>query len=462
MRIRQARYVILRNFFPTNTCLPSAEDARNEYRENFTYSSAPNSKSKLTIAFPRAVSLPVILDSHGAVWREANYYLYTKFVDLEISRSTYKSIAKDLSLFKRYLEEEEIDLNFFPENKLMRVTYRYRFYISSQVNRGELSPSTGRRRISSVVGFYRWLIKKKIILPENSAWEEREKLIVFTDRVGMERYKRVQTTDLSMSVPEIFDFETISDGGRLRPLSESELLDVLKALSVLHNPEMALAHFIAIFTGARLQTVLTLRTKNVQRSSYVPYRLYQVPVGNGTGVDTKNGKRFTLLIPGWLMETLWHYCRSERARLRREKFKGKPFLGRDYIFLTNRGAPYYQSIQDDDAASDSSEGSAVGEYIRSRVLKFLGSGFRYSFHDLRATFSMNLMDQMEVLIERGEIKLEHAREYLMLRLGHSNARSADNYLKFRRVSKLIRSLQDKYEDRLEFIAASMVAENVQP
>lgn len=305
MRISQARYVIVKSFFPSLTCLPSENDPRNECRESYTYCSVLNEKASVVAAFHHTNSLPIVLDGDGAVWPEANYYLYSKFTDLEISRQTYKSLAKDLALFKRYIEVEGLSFDCFPESKLERVTYRYRFHLICKINGGELSPSTGRRLMSSVIGLYQWSMEHGIIEPENSPWVTRDRLVMFTDLVGIERSKKIQTTDLSIKVPEVFDFETISDGGRLKPLSESEQYSLLVGLSKLNNSEMILTHCIALFTGARLQTVLTLRVKNFQRDTYDMHRMYQIPVGSGTGVDTKKGKRYTLIVPGWLMEALY-------------------------------------------------------------------------------------------------------------------------------------------------------------
>lgn len=138
-------------------------------------------------------------------------------------------------------------------------------------------------------------------------------------------------------------------------------------------------------------------------------------------------------------------------------------MDRDYLFLNNRGCPYYQSIQDYEMnpGADGTDGVAIGQYIRERVTPELQPAFKYRFHDLRATFSMNLMDHLEVLIDNGVIKPGQAREYLKVRLGHSDSRSADNYLKFRRISKIIKNLQDDYESRLISLATSLVAQNVQ-
>jgi len=63
---------------------------------------------------------------------------------------------------------------------------------------------------------------------------------------------------------------------------------LIKALKALGNTEYALMHFIALLTGAREQTVLTLRARDfmVPPSKIVQWP-FKLRCGPGTGFDTK-------------------------------------------------------------------------------------------------------------------------------------------------------------------------------
>ena len=57
---------------------------------------------------------------------------------------------------------------------------------------------------------------------------------------------------------------------------------------------------VSLLTGARIQTVLTLKVRHAlfdladSRSPEL-----RLPVGPGTGVNTKNDKRVVLVFPAW-------------------------------------------------------------------------------------------------------------------------------------------------------------------
>lgn len=75
-------------------------------------------------------------------------------------------------------------------------------------------------------------------------------------------------------------------------------------------------------------------------------------------------------------------------------------------------------------------------------------GFNFSFHDLRATFGMNLLDKLMPLVDSKELKLSHALIHIKERMGHSSLSTTEKYLNFRERHKIKEQAQDNYETYL--------------
>jgi len=376
--------------------------------------------------------------------------------------STYDGIAGDLGTFKAFIEEEDIDYTDFPVRKLYRPTYRYSGYLKQRIQAGEMAPSTASRSMIAVIGFYRWLISEGYLNPENQPWVEGDRYIQFRDSKGFNQIKVVKTTNVAIKVPKQQDpyAGTIDDGGKLRPLTYEEQEQVLKVLLKIDNTEIVLLHLIALFTGARIQTACTFRVRHVQMELSDGEKEVAVPIGAGTGIDTKYDKQMTLFLPRWLYEKLRTYSLSERAQKRRK------LAGRDdenqFLFLTDRGTPFYQSndgrleFNPDLKIKHEKLGQTVRQYIRStiipKVLKALGKKFYYRFHDLRASYGMNLTDHMLSLVQAGKITLHDAREFVKTRMGHRSAATTDLYLNYRSSFELVKHAQSSYEAYLKQLA----------
>ncbi len=69
----------------------------------------------------------------------------------------------------------------------------------------------------------------------------------------------IKSHDLAIHVPaKAHNSEVIVDGGELSPLTVEEQIIILKAL-LKSSREYQLMFYLALFTGARLQTICTLR-----------------------------------------------------------------------------------------------------------------------------------------------------------------------------------------------------------
>jgi integrase len=409
---------------------------------------------------------PVVLDSSGVPWAEATVYILSKLEgSIRPSMGTYSGIANDLAAFRRFIDETGIDWTKFAKDKLRRPTYRYNGHLWLMVTAREIAATTARRRMGAVIAFYRWLRDEGVLVPDHAPWNESDRYIEFSDARGFKLFKQVKTTDLSIGVPKANDpYSTeINDGGKLRPLPQEEQQWVLEALLATGNTELTLIHLLAMLTGARIQTVLTFRVGHVLREwdSSVQGEV-RIPVGHGTGIDSKDNKQMVLHVPIMLYEALSRYAKSERAVKRRDRAMGGNTLDQ-YLFLSVRGAPLYESKATASDYDDKNElrhakaGQGVRQLITDYVIPYVRVNhipdFKYRFHDMRATYGMNLTDEQLRRVAADEITLHEAREFVKSRMGHESAAVTDRYLQYRGKLKFIRSVNDGYGIHLQALVA---------
>ncbi len=396
---------------------------------------------------------PVVRLADGAPWAEVNLWL----IDMMESKTspnmlTFASIADDLVAFRRYLDDEGVDWLTFPANRQQRPTYRYSASIRLAVQAGELSPGVARRRMGAVVRFYRWLMTEAGVKPANAPWVESGRFIEFRDQKGFSSAIEVKTTDLSISGRRADDpwDDHIQDGGRLRPLPSSEQSVLLESLATLGNTEMTLVHLFALLTGARIQTVLTVRAKHVMRK---PDGFHgddiRLACGPGTGIDTKGGVKGVLHLPRGFYERLYIYVHSDRARKRRQMADGGDHPDQP-LFLSHRGAPLYEDRASRGPLSTGPQvrrhvktGQAVRQFIRDELLPMMrvqlgNPNYEFSFHDLRATFGLNIVDAMTA----NETKYTRALDQLRQLMWHARLSTTEDYLSYRENRKLFDAVQD--------------------
>lgn len=405
---------------------------------------------------------PVVMDSENTPWAEANIFLLSKIKNsLKIVMSTYSSLASDLVAYRQFLDESRINWMDFPKNKLNRPTYRYRSYLKMLIESDELAVTTARRRMSSIIAFYRWLQAEGVLIPEFPMWKESDRLIELRNPSGIPYDKWAKSTDISIKVINSNNpySDVIDDGGKLRPLLIKEQEWILETLISLANTEMTLIHLCSLLTGARLQTILTIQLHHVLAEIDNPNLLeVRIPAGPGTGIDTKNDKKIVLHFPLWFYQKLHTYALSQRAQKRRQKAVNGD-TENQYLFLSNRGTPFYQSKADlkhfdkDFSLHHAKNGQAVRQFITEKVLPFIRQrfgmpNFNYKFHDLRASYGMNLTDAQLELVSKGEISLNEAREFVKIRMCHESSTTTDLYLQYRSNLKLVRKIATEYDQHL--------------
>jgi hypothetical protein len=306
--------------------------------------------------------------------------------------------------------------------------------------------------MGAVVRFYRWLMTEAGFRPANAPWVESDRFIEFKDQKGFSSVIEVKTTDLSISGRRAEDpwDDHIQDGGRLRPLPSSEQSVLLESLATLGNTEMTLIHLFALFTGARIQTVLTVRAKHVMRE---PEEFHgddiRLACGPGTGIDTKGGVKGVLHLPRSFYERLYIYVHSDRARKRRRLADGDDHPDQP-LFLSHRGAPLYEGRASRDPLTTGARvrrhvktGQAVRQFIRDELLPMMrvrldNPRYEFSFHDLRATFGLNMVDAMTANGTKYTRALDHLRQLMW----HVQPSTSERYLAYRDNRKLFDAVQD--------------------
>lgn len=398
---------------------------------------------------------PVVLDRNSAPWAIATLYILSKLEsETQPTMSTFHAQADDLGAFKEWLDSQDApdELLFkFPKPKLRRTTYRFRGFLQQQIQAREIAATTAKRRMGTVIAFYKWLVLKKYFTPENPTWEEKKYQLLFRNGYGKSLSTTISTSDLSIPAPKAEDdFDgSIQDGGKLRPLTAKEQGWLLEAAEVKRNTECLLLQLFMIGTGARIESAATLRARHfsVPEPRYAKSLLgegevYRLKAGPGTGIDTKNNKPGTFQVPRPLYELLHTYALSTRAALRRQRYSAKNGEHPDiYLFLTNQGSPYYISKNDSLKFNPHfnrrhiKNGQAIRQFIKDHgipyVRKKYDNSFHYRPHDLRASFGMNITEEMMKNVEQGKVSLHQVKIIVKDLMWHTSSSTTDGYLNYK-------------------------------
>ncbi|AMQ82402.2 site-specific integrase [Pseudomonas glycinae] len=392
---------------------------------------------------PEYTHYPALLMSDGAPWHHGNLYLLSKIEASHhngtVDAQTLMTIARELRLFMAEMNDAGLNYLEFPTRKLRRPTYYYAALLNRKVDAGEMGESTKEKKLGCVFGFYTWLRRQHDFSPENSLWDETTKIVSYLDDKGFEHQKVITKNSLRGSkstIAKSSEDGTINDGGVLRPHTRKEQLNLINCLLQTGNTELQLMCLISLISGGRIQTVLTLRTHHIRRDAKENgTRKFALPVGRGTGIDTKKSKRHVLYIPEWLHYRLAVYIDSPRYLMRKNKASAS-VQENDYIFITNDGIPYY-SAKDDAATADYTnipKGDALRQTIRRELQPLLDqcpTPFKFRFHDLRATFGMNYAEDLWARINKDELSFISALNNLKDRMGHSKIETTLLYLNYR-------------------------------
>lgn len=321
--------------------------------------------------------LPQIFFANGEPFRAANCYALSKMGGAKGSNiKTVISAMNHIKAYADWLEECDLDWRHFPLKKKDRCLFRFRGYLIEQRKSSRLSPSTVTARMAALIAFYRWTQTYGWV-ERKELWEDHYKKVRLYATTGFSRTMSVLSSELAIPNRKRHG-QSLEDG--LTPMKRENQKILLSYLHQSGLIELYLMTLIGCFTGARSETIRTLRLSTLERAVDDPLvpQMKNIAVGPGTDVRTKFDVFGHLLMPTELHEELERYATSARRLHRQARAKGKH---QTLLFLTQRGNPY----------SEATFTKLISD-LRERLVKSGLSQFKYfKFHQTRATFGTRLM-----------------------------------------------------------------------
>lgn len=403
---------------------------------------------------------PILLEVDGATWYEGNLFLYSLVSNESFNYST-QAISRKASIlldYKIWCENEVIDMfDFSSVRPKHRPTYRYFAYLRST----NISAQNINQRTSLIFKFTCFFAKKYNI-DINRVDKTSDSIFIYKTSTGgvirRNYLKRSQTLPYSRSTSTSIN-KVLDDGELLRPLNNKEQEQLITALeSKRFLPDERLIFQLALDTGARKQSILTIRLGDIKQlisNNLSKDGSYSVNAGPGTNIDTKLNRPIVIKIPEDTVERLKLYASSKVAKLRRNKFKltnGNLFKDDDiYLFLTREGNCRYMAKNDPryKITRNPPTGSSINNIIDKLFSHALPQGFPkdYKFHWNRASFAFNYYQFLTPLVETKQISYRDMLQIIQVSLGHSSQDTTENYLKIFTNPEVLNSIQSDWEEK---------------
>ena len=370
--------------------------------------------------------VPHIFFEDGVPWFSANAYALDKLQGTV--GNDLKTVASNMGHLKAYacwLEDQCVDWRHFPRRKKDRCLFRYRGFLIGQRESGTVSPSTATARMAAIIQFYRWAEVNRWI-ERKTMWEDRSISIQSFNSIGVSRALSVQASELSIPNRKR-PGSNLEDG--LQPLSSENRDILLRYLREEAKIELYLMCMIGCFTGARSETIRTLRLSSLFNAvdDSLAEGMKRVRVGPGTQVKTKFAVSGNIPFPSKLLAELERYAYSARRLARQARASDK---SQTLLFLSERGNPY----------SETSFTKLIS-YLREKLIMAGHSQFKdFKFHQTRATFGTQLMRlAMDALINPVDA-IVFVRDAML----HKDEATTWKYVKFIENEPLKEALSDEF------------------
>lgn len=396
-----------------------------------------------------AFNVPFLFNSDGSPWNEANSFIYqhiaNKHVKARPSDDAQRKAARLLD-YKLFTEDVGIDWRDFSGKRLTsRPTFRYFKYLVEE--RG-LSSQVINQYTSDIYAFYLFVSRNFCNIPMERVDNVRSIRVFYSGNSGSiekDVLKRSQTKSVPPRHPVPSGY--VRDGRELlRPLNEKEFDELKRIISLPNwNIQERLLVLTSLMTGARKQTVLTMRSGDVERlvkNGPDENGLYRLLAGPGTMIDTKNNTKQVLFLPEVLVEALHVYAHSREACKRRERFRSVlekeypdliPINNSDiYLFLSDQGNCYYMAKTDPryPVVKYPARGQ-VTDGLKRKIIQSCSNDFprNFFYHWLRATFAMQLWIEIQKKVDSGVLNQSDVISIIQSRLHHKSRETSENYLK---------------------------------
>ena len=402
-------------------------------------------------ATERAIfNMPFVFHRSGEPWIEANSFLLSLVKNKHAKSRPTDEARRKASRLLDYLiftENSNIDwLDFSGRRIVHRPTYKYHVHLMQLPGRG---PDVANQYTGVVYQFYKFVSMYWHDIDIARVDSVREIKIAVENRFGITRQitveKRSQTqkTNKEKVVPNGF---VDDEGEYLRPLTNTELSDLVTLIdSGGWDAQERLIVLLALMTGSRKQTVLTLRVKHVEaliKGALTSEGTFVLKAGPGTGIDTKGNKPQTLYVPEQLAEDLLTYVRSAYAMNRRKRFQltyavDYPQLisipDEDmYVFLSEQANCYYMASNDPRFPFIKTRPlGAVADTLKKKMMRSVPPSFPrdFTYHWLRATFGYQLYQHLVPRLMDGHLLPGEEISIIQSRMHHERRETTENYLK---------------------------------
>jgi integrase len=357
--------------------------------------------------------LPQIFWQTGEPWREANLWALEMARNRDVKLRTAVSAMEHLHKYANWLEQADppVDWRHFPQTRAERVLVRYRGDLVDARDADALKPSTTSARMNAVIRFYRFAAVRNFISRDAPKWVDRQVVLPYFDTAGFQRTLTRITTDVSIP-NRVRSGLRLEDG--LLPLTQEHKMDLLEFAHHNASQELYLMLMTGFYIGARVGTIITLRTTSLDNALRDPALkgMWLVKAGPGTGIATKFDVSGDLMIPDQLMTHLRAYVTSRRHLDRVIKADD---TDKTLVFLTRFNAPYKVASVDREMVDLRRAGQAAG-------LKFLQ---KFKFHQARSTYGTWLM---KLCLEVSSVKA--AIEFVKQAMFHKHEATTFGYVSF--------------------------------
>lgn len=412
--------------------------------------------------------MPTIIQSNGEVWEISSLY-FIKYLQIQGGRDykTLLSIAYDLLDFYRFIEDcqfenEDFDWLYLPLEEEDRVINRYVAHLDRLYNQNLIKSSTRSKKINSIVNFYKFSFKNKLfdkgVIKNGLPFQVIARNIKTVDALGFTQIKEVETTNLARRVAKRKEtVDGILDGRTLHPIEPNHQSIITQILD--NHPSRAFQLYVrfALETGARSQTISTIRVhhiKEILKGKTILGDKLRLNVGNGSSIDSKFSTEISIYIPKQLCLDLIEFTESITWKKSAKK-SNYGLTDNNYVFLTKNGTPYYTSKQEINELENSENGLnqniAVGGTLKSQLKVLLEmiqakhSDFPvFSLHDLRATFALNNLKNCIDMGWSNSQSLLHIKKLL----GHRSTQITERYLSYYHELDSYNNAQKSIEKRL--------------
>jgi integrase len=369
-------------------------------------------------------SFPQIFFSNGEPWAAANRYALDKFSSGNKKISTIVSNMNHLFAYARWLEESKEDWRDFPRRKKDRVIFKYRGFLIDQRDQKGLSPSTVSKRMEAVIRFYRWALHNEEI-EKKSLWDDSLVTHKFVTTVGFERTLTALSSEAAIKNRKA---QNNSVEGGLYPISVENTDTLISYLSVNKFEELSLMIMIGLFTGARSETIRTIRIQDLDMvRKDADQNIYYMRVGPGTSIKTKFDVEGEILIAESLLNRLTKYAYSPR-RLKRQAISRDE--DKTLLFITSKGNPY----------SESTFTKLISDLRRRMISDGLGQFHNFKFHQTRATFGTRLMGLALKYLPSQISALNFVKNAML----HRDASTTWKYVRFLELQPIKQQINDEF------------------